>query len=80
MAAIAARNPLANRSIIHGFAILFVLRGLQRVLFLQEIQTAFAIPLAKHFGTMVFMLALAALLFFTTRAASRQAVPMRAHA
>jgi hypothetical protein len=49
-------------------------------MFLQEIQSAFAIPLARHFGTMVFMLALAALLFFCVRAASRQAVPVGARA
>jgi hypothetical protein len=38
MAAMAARDPLANRSIIIGFAVLFTMRGLQRLLFMSEIE------------------------------------------
>jgi hypothetical protein len=80
MAAIAARNPLANRAVIQGFVFLFVLRGLQRIVFLREIQDAFAIPLSRHFGTMAFMLLLAAALFILSRSASRSASPAAARA
>ena len=40
----AARNPLGNRSIIIDFAILFTMRGLQRLLYMDEIESVFAIP------------------------------------
>lgn len=62
MAAIAARNPLSNKAIIYGFSALFILRGLQRIIFLQEIETAFAIPFGRHISTMIFMFLLAAVL------------------
>ena len=78
MAAIAARNPLTNRAVVHGFVFLFVLRGLQRVVFLREIQGAFAIPLSRHFGTMAFMFLLAAALFMLSRSVSGQASPAAA--
>jgi hypothetical protein len=77
MAAIAARDPLANPGVIQGFVFLFVFRGLQRVLFLREIQDAFAIPLSRHFGTMVFMLLLAGALFMLSRSASRSPAAAR---
>jgi hypothetical protein len=70
MAAIAARNPLANRSIVHGFAVLWVLRGLQRIVFLDEVQRAFAIPAAKSVGTMVLMVTLALALVVLARSAA----------
>jgi hypothetical protein len=62
MAGMAAHHPLSNKAIIYGFAALFILRGLQRIIFMQEIETAFAIDPVRHFGMMIFMFGLAAAL------------------
>jgi hypothetical protein len=70
MAAMAARNPLGHRSIIIGFAILFTMRGLQRLLYMSEIESVFAIPASRSMVQMVVMLSLAAGLLLLLRAAS----------
>ncbi len=70
MAAVAARDPLANRGIINGFVLLFTLRGLQRVVFMGDIQSAFAISPSRSMSTMVVMLALAGWLLILARSAS----------
>lgn len=70
MAAMAARNPLGHRSIIIGFAILFTMRGLQRLLYMNEIESVFAIPSSRSLVQMVVMLSLAAALMLLLRAAS----------
>jgi hypothetical protein len=70
MAAMAARNPLGNRSIIIGFAILFTMRGLQRLLYMREIEGVFAIPSSRSLVQMVVMLSLALGLVLLLRAAS----------
>lgn len=70
MAAFAARNPLGNRPIIIGFAILFTMRGLQRLLYMAEIERVFAIPSSRSLIQMVVMLLLALGLVLLLRAAS----------
>jgi len=70
MAGIAARNPLGNRPIIIGFAVLFTLRGLQRLLFMDEIQRTFAIDSGRSLLQMVVMWGLAISLLLLLRAAS----------
>lgn len=79
MAGMAARDPLGHRSIIVGFAILFTMRGLQRLLYMNEIESVFAIPASRSMVQMVVMLALAVALMLMLRAASgggaRQAAP-----
>ena len=70
MAAMAARNPLGNRAIIIGFAILFTMRGLQRLLYMQEIERVFAIPSSRSLIQMVVMLTLALGLVLLLREAS----------
>ncbi len=70
MAAMAARNPLGNRAIIIGFAVLFTMRGLQRLLYMQEIESVFAIPSSRSLVQMVVMLSLALGLVLLLRAAS----------
>ena len=70
MAAMAARDPLGNRSIIIGFAVLFTMRGLQRLLFMSEIESVFAIPSSRSLVQMVVMLSLALALVLLLRAAS----------
>ena len=70
MAAMAARDPLGHRSIIIGFAVLFTMRGLQRLLFMGEIERVFAIPSSRSLLQMVVMLSLALALVLLLRAAS----------
>ena len=70
MAAMAARDPLGNRSIIIGFAVLFTMRGLQRLLYMSEIESVFAIPASRSMVQMVVMLVLALGLVLLLRAAS----------
>ena len=70
MAAMAARDPLGNRPIIIGFAVLFTMRGLQRLLFMNEIESVFAIPSSRSLLQMVVMLSLALALVLLLRAAS----------
>lgn len=70
MAAMAARDPLGNRAIIIGFAVLFTIRGLQRLLYMQEIESVFAIPASRSLVQMVVMLSLALGLVLLLRAAS----------
>lgn len=70
MAAMAARDPLGHRSVIIGFAILFTMRGLQRLLYMSEIESVFAIPSSRSMVQMVVMLALALGLVLLLRAAS----------
>ena len=70
MAAMAARDPLGHRSIILGFAVLFTMRGLQRLLYMREIESVFAIPANRSMVQMVVMLALALGLVLLLRAAS----------
>lgn len=70
MAAIAARDPLRNRAIVIGFAVLFTLRGLQRLLFMNEIESVFGIPPSRSLVQMVVMLSLALGLALLLRAAS----------
>jgi len=70
MAAMAARDPLGNRPIILGFAVLFTMRGLQRLFFMNEIESVFAIPSSRSLLQMVVMLSLALALVLLLRAAS----------
>src|SRR4026207_1287125 len=48
MAAMAARDPLGNRPIIIGFAVLFTMRGLQRLLFMDEIEGVVGVPSSRR--------------------------------
>ena len=48
MAAIAARNPLANGAVIYGFTALFAIRGLQRIVYQNEIQDVFSIAVERN--------------------------------
>ena len=75
LAAVAARDPLRYRAIALGFVALFFLRGFQRVLFGNEIESAFGITLGRSMAQMAVMWALAVGLFLTTRAAGRDSGP-----
>lgn len=73
MAALAARNPLGNAAIVYGFVLLFTMRGLQRLVFQNEIATALSIETSRNIINAVFFFALAAVLFWLFRAASGSA-------
>lgn len=72
MAAIAARDPVRNKAIVIGFAVLAVLRGLQRIVFQQEIFDTFAIEPGRQVGTIAFMFISAVLLLVLSHFADKQ--------
>ena len=74
MAAVAAVDPLRYRPIVNGFAALFLIRALQRVVFKQQLQDAFAIGAGKNTVNMVFFFLLAASLFLLYRLAEKRSV------
>jgi hypothetical protein len=71
MAAIAARNPLRNKLMVYGFALLWLIRSSQRLLFWGEIQNAFAISAGSMISGTVFVflsgVLLVVLLYFADR-------------
>ena len=73
-AAAAAREPLRYPAVIYGFVALFAIRALQRVLYLSDIERAFAIPGPRLTFNTVAMLALSASLFVLYRTTRRQTV------
>lgn len=58
LAAVAATNPLKHRGICFGFAALFIIRGFQRIVFQEEIQTAFGIGAGRNSINMIFFIGL----------------------
>jgi hypothetical protein len=58
MAAFALRDPVRNRAIVDGIAILQLLRVTQRVLFSTQIQETFAVPSGRLLLQSAFFLAL----------------------
>ncbi len=70
MAAAAARDPLNNSPIVLGFVVLFVLRGIQRFAYHDEIASALSIEGGRNIGNAVFFLLMAAALVWLFRAAS----------
>jgi hypothetical protein len=69
----AVRNPLKNPMIIYGFAVLFVIRAMQRVLFAQEIFETFSIGVSRNIVNITFFFAMAAVLIVLERLARREA-------
>jgi hypothetical protein len=72
MAGVAARNPLGYSSIVYGFVLLFVVRGLQRLIFQGEIEAAFDVASGRNLGNAVFFLLMAAGLVLLLRFARQQ--------
>ena len=73
MAGAAARDPLSHVSTIYGFVVLFVFRGLQRLIFQGEIETAVAIASGRNFQNAIFFLLMAGALVVLLRFAGKQA-------
>lgn len=74
LAAVAARDPLGNKEIVYGFCLIFVLRSLQRLVFLDDIREAFAIGPSRNILMSAFFVLLAAAIFFLFRQESRRGV------
>ena len=72
LAAAAALRPLRHKAIVYGFVALFAIRASQRLIFQQELQSAFAIPSARNVGSMVLFFAMAAILFVLYRFAEKR--------
>jgi heme A synthase len=75
MAAIAARDPLHNKWIVYSFALLWLIRTLQRILFISEIQNAFQIPMGGLVSGTVFVFLSGALLVVLLYFADRPQQP-----
>ncbi|MBZ5531276.1 MAG: hypothetical protein LAO20_07585 [Acidobacteriia bacterium] len=67
LAAVAAMDPLRYRPIVYGFAALFLVRSLQRIVFKQQLVGAFSIDPMKNTISMVFFFLLGASLFLLYR-------------
>lgn len=59
LAAAAALKPLQYRAVIYGFAALFAIRALQRVIYSQEISDSFAISSSRNMGNMALFFGMA---------------------
>ena len=73
LAGAAARDPLGHRSIVYGFVVLFVMRGMQRLVFQSEIGTALGIESGRNMGNAILFLLMAAALLLIFRAAGKPA-------
>lgn len=67
MAAAAALQPARYRAVIYGFAALFAIRALQRVIHSQEITDVFAISSSRNLGNMVLFFGMAVALVVLER-------------
>lgn len=72
LAAVAARDPLANKEIVYGFCLIFVLRALQRLVYLGDIRETFGIGASRNITMSVFFLLLAAAIFWLFRKVDRE--------
>lgn len=62
MAGFAARDPLGSKPVVYGLVVLFVMRGLQRIVFQEEIADAVGIAASRNVSNAVFFVLLAVVL------------------
>lgn len=62
LAAVAVGDPLKHRAICYGFAALFIIRGLQRLVFQADIQAAFGIGPGRNLANMIFFVGMGTVL------------------
>lgn len=72
MCAFAALNPLRYRVIVYGFAILFFIRALQRLVFSDEIADVFGINIGRNIINASFFILLGLVLIVLERIASNR--------
>ena len=68
LAGIAARDPLKHAAIVYAVAVLFLMRGAQRFIFMDEIANSINIEAGRNAVNGIFFLALAAVLVVVYRA------------
>ena len=73
MAGAAAKSPLGNRAIVYGLVLLFAARGLQRIVFQEEIANAVSIAASRNIANAAFFLLMALALAALLRMAYQQA-------
>lgn len=77
LAAAAALRPVHYEAVVYGFVVLFAIRALQRLVFREELSSAFGISEARNLGAAVFFFGLAAVLLVLYRsAAKRRPLPL----
>lgn len=74
LAGAAAVNPRRHAVIVYGFAVLFVIRALQRIFFSQDILDTFGISQGRNLGNAIFFLVLAVVVIVLERM-TRRSVP-----
>jgi len=67
MAIAAARDPLRHGAIVYGLVLLFIMRGLQRFVFQDEIARSVGIEATRNIGNGIFFLLLGVILFVMYR-------------
>jgi len=72
LAGTAAHNPVRCRAIGYAFAALFIIRSLQRVVFMQQIVEAFNIDTTRNWLTMALFAAMGILLIVLQVSAEKQ--------
>lgn len=80
LAILAVMNPLKHRGICYGFAVLFVMRALQRIVFQADIEAAFGIGALRNYGNAAFFVGMALVLLGLHFLASVQARKAKAAA
>ena len=73
LAGIAARDPLKHAGIVYAVALLFLMRGLQRFIYMDEIANAVNIEPGRNVINGVFFIALSAILVLVYRAFVKKA-------
>ncbi len=71
MCVFAALNPLRYRAVVYGFALLFFIRALQRLIFADEISEVFGIGSGRNTGNACFFILLGLALIVLERVASK---------
>lgn len=73
MAGIAARDPLKYAAIVYAVALLFLMRGIQRFVFMDEIANAVNIEAGRNLANGIFFIALGGVLIVIHRACAKKA-------
>lgn len=73
LAVVAAMDPLKHRATVFAFAALFIIRGLQRIVFRQETVDLFGISPTRNMINMVFFVGMGVVLLILYSYASRRA-------
>jgi len=73
LAGVAAKAPLQHAPIVYAIALLFLMRGIQRFVFMDDIAAAVSIEAGRNLANGVFFIVLAGVLVAVHRACSKKA-------